>query len=250
MNIFYREHGEGTPVVLIHGFCETSEIWEGFENILSSYGRIISIDLPGFGKSPLPAGPISIDMIAEIVLKWLKDKQIIAPVVIGHSLGGYITLAMAAIDPTYFDKLVLFHSSVYADSDEKKATRDKVIDFVTKNGVDPFIQTFVPTLFYNKSHPAIEKVRHIGVMTRVKTLIEYTKAMRNRPSREEFLRQYIRPTLFIAGVHDEIIPLEISRKMSSIGSKSTFFVLPESGHMGMIESRLIAAEAIGRFLKD
>lgn len=250
MNIFSREQGDGTPIVLIHGFCETHEIWDGFDKKLSSYGHVISIDLPGFGKSPLSQCPFSIDLIAGILLNWLKEKQIKEPVLVGHSLGGYVALAMAAKDPEFCKKLVLFHSSVFADSDEKKANRDKVIDFVTKNGVEPFIQTFVPSLFYNKTHHEVERVRSISAKTPVITLIEYTKAMRDRPSREEFLEKYPYPTLILAGDKDEIIPLEISKKMASKGSKSIFFALPDTGHMGMIESDLLAIEKIGQFILD
>jgi pimeloyl-ACP methyl ester carboxylesterase len=250
MNIFFRELGEGTPILFIHGFCETHEIWDGFDEKLSSYGRVISIDLPGFGKSPLPAEPLSIDLIAGNLLDWLKEKQIERPVLVGHSLGGYVALAMAAKDPACCDKLVLLHSSVYADSDEKKANRDKVIDFVTKNGVEPFIQTFVPSLFYNKIHPAIERVRSITIKTPLTTLVAYTKAMRDRPSREDFFKRHPNQTLVIAGEKDEIIPLEVSKKMASISSKTIFFALPDTGHMGMIESEDEAVEKIRDFILD
>jgi pimeloyl-ACP methyl ester carboxylesterase len=205
MDIFFRELGVGPPIILIHGFCETHEIWDGFDKKLSSFGRVVSIDLPGFGKSPLPKGPITIDLIAGIVLSWLKEKEIKEPLLVGHSLGGYIVLAMAAKDPEFCKKLVLFHSSVFDDSIEKKANRDKVIDFVTQNGVEPFVQTFVPSLFYNKAHPEVERVRSMSAKTLLNTVVEYTKAMRDRPSREQFLEKHPYPTLILAGEKDEII---------------------------------------------
>jgi pimeloyl-ACP methyl ester carboxylesterase len=83
------------------------------------------------------------------ILGWLEERDVKSTIVIGHSLGGYVALAMAALDEEFCKKLALFHSTVYADSDEKKANRDKVIGFVTQNGVAPFIQTFVPSLFFN-----------------------------------------------------------------------------------------------------
>ncbi len=104
MNIYFREQGQGSPIILIHGFCETHEIWSGFDTKLSHYGRVISIDLPGFGNSPLPPTSFTIDVIAEIILKWLKDSQIKDPVLVGHSLGGYVVLAMA-VTPNIASKL-------------------------------------------------------------------------------------------------------------------------------------------------
>jgi len=244
MNIYGREQGQGPAIILIHGFCERHEIWSGFDSKLSQYGRVISIDLPGFGNSPLPPTPFTIDAIAEIILKWLKESRIKAPVLVGHSLGGYVVLAMAAKDPQYCQQIVLFHSSIYADTAEKKANRDKVIDFVNTNGVAPFLQTFVPTLFFNKSHPDLERVRSIGAKTPLKTLVEYTRAMRDRPSREDFFKTYIGYSLIIAGEKDEIIPVDVSRKMSSTGVKSDFLCLKDTGHMGMIEAESIALEKI------
>jgi pimeloyl-ACP methyl ester carboxylesterase len=244
MNIYFREQGQGSPIILIHGFCETHEIWSGFDTKLSHYGRVISIDLPGFGNSHLPPPPFTIDAVAEIILKWLKDGQIKNPVLVGHSLGGYVVLAMAAMDPQYCQQIVLFHSSIYADTLEKKANRDKVIDFVSNNGVAPFIQTFVPSLFYNKSHPQLERVRSISAATPLNTLVEYTRAMRDRPSREDFFKTYKGHSLIIAGEKDELIPLEVSKKMSSAGLKSDFLCLKDTGHMGMIEAESGALEKI------
>ncbi len=248
MNIYFRELGQGSPIILIHGFCETHEIWSGFDKELAQYGRVISIDLPGFGKSPLPPIPFTIDTVAEIILTWLKDNQINDPMLVGHSLGGYVALAMAALDPQYCYQLVLFHSSIYADTVEKKANRDKVIDFVTNNGVSPFIQTFVPSLFYNKSHPELEKVRSISATTPLKTLIEYTRAMRDRPSREDFFKTYQGHSLIISGEKDEIIPLETSKKMSATGLKSDFLCLNDTGHMGMIEAKPLSLEKIASII--
>lgn len=250
MNIYFREQGQGSPIILIHGFCETHEIWSGFDNELAQYGRVISIDLPGFGNSPLPSTPFTIDAIAHIILTWLKESQVKDPVLVGHSLGGYVVLAMAALDPQYCQQLVLFHSSIYADTEEKKANRDKVIDFVTNNGVAPFIQTFVPSLFYNKVHPELEWVRSISATTSLKTLVEYTRAMRDRPSREEFFKIYQGNSLIIAGEKDEIIPLEVSKKMSSTGLKSDFLCLKDTGHMGMIEAKPLSLEKIRSIISE
>ena len=244
MEIFFREQGQGTPIILIHGFCETHEIWNGFFEELSDFGRVIAIDLPGFGGSPLPAVPFSIDTVAEILLDWIKKNKINDPLLIGHSLGGYVALAMAASEPQYCKRLTLFHSSIYADTEEKKANRDKVIDFVIRNGIEPFIETFVPSLFYNKHHPDIERVKSICAKTPEKTLLEYTKAMRDRPSREDFFNAYSGKCLVIAGDMDEIIPLEVSKKMALTASKSIFLSLPATGHMGMIESRSLAITGI------
>ena len=158
-----------------------------------------------------------------------------------------MALAIAAREPAFCKKLVLLHSSAYADTDEKKANRDKVIEFVSNNGVEPFIKTFVPTLFYDKVHPRMDEVRKICNKAPAITLIEYAKAMRDRPSREGLLRNFHNPILILAGEKDEIIPLDISEKMASLNPKITIFHLPNTGHMGMIEAEAEAIETIAGF---
>jgi len=246
--IFYKEKGSGVPVVLLHGFCETNEIWDELIPELADHAHLISIDLPGFGDSTLPKKPFSIADVASEVVSWLKEKGIKSPVLVGHSLGGYVALAMVRQDPAYFRKMVLFHSSVFADPEEKKENRNKTIDFVERNGVAPFLETFVPTLFFDKNHPSIPEVKNITARTTKETLIAYTEAMRDRPSQEDFLKGYDGLTLVIAGEHDGVIPMEISKKMAQLSPKITFCTLGKTGHMGMYESTLASAEAIGKFL--
>jgi pimeloyl-ACP methyl ester carboxylesterase len=81
-------------------------------------------------------------------------------------------------------------------------------------------------------------------------LVEYTKAMRNRSSRGEFFKKISATTLILALYQDEIISLEISEKMASIGSNSVFYALPETGHMGILKSETEAVEKIIEFIQS
>ena len=109
--INHSEKGKGHPLVLIHGFCETNRIWDRFAENLSASYRILLPDLPGFGGSPLAAKPFSIADIGLQLLHWMDDLQLENPVVIGHSLGGYVTMAMASEHPGRLPGFGLFHSS-------------------------------------------------------------------------------------------------------------------------------------------
>src|SRR5258708_5460057 len=143
--IFYRKYGKGYPIILIHGFCETHEIWNGFVEGLSKKFEIFVIDLPGFGNSPILASPFfSIDDAGAKVFEWIVQQKINQPIVIGHSLGGYVALAMAKRHAEKFAGLGLIQSTAFPDSEERKANRNKVIEFVKAHGTDPFIDTFVP----------------------------------------------------------------------------------------------------------
>ncbi len=122
--------GEGNPVILIHGFCETFAIWKPLVNKLAFSHKVITLDLPGFGKSPLPESPFSITDIADQVHLWLLEKNLLGSIIIGHSLGGYVALALAEKYPDSIKGFGLMHSTAFADDEEKKHSRNKTIEFV------------------------------------------------------------------------------------------------------------------------
>lgn len=235
-SIFFKDQGSGSPIVLLHGFCETHQIWNGLAEELAKDFRVITPDLPGFGQSQLPTWPFAIDNIGDQLIGWLSNLKINKPVIIGHSLGGYVALAMAGKDPSSLSGLGLFHSTAFADSEEKKSNRDKTIDFVGKFGVAPFVETFVPGLFHQKDNPAINFVREMALATPLETLINYSKAMRDRPSREEFLKGFQGNVLVAAGMFDSMIPFSVLQQVSKLAPNTMFQPLENTGHMGMFES--------------
>ncbi|HEX8059757.1 MAG TPA: alpha/beta hydrolase [Cyclobacteriaceae bacterium] len=249
-SVYYRTMGEGKPVVLFHGFCESNQVWGVFANLLSQKCKLIIPDLPGFGKSELPPTPFSIDNVGEILWRWLDSISIKEPVIVGHSLGGYVALAMTEQRPDSVAGFSLFHSTAKADTAEKKANRDKTIAFVNKNGVEPYTETFVPGLFYNKGHPAIKDVFPIANSTRAETLVAYAAAMRDRPARRKILDDFNRPVLIIAGEKDEIIPLDTLMDQAIQLRKGRLSILSDTGHMGMLESTNRSVEILTQFINS
>ncbi len=245
--IFYRKFGNGYPVILIHGFCETHEIWNGFAEALAKKCEVFSIDLPGFGESPLPSTPFSIDDVGVEIFKWIFDKKINKPVVIGHSLGGYVTLALAKMHPENFAGIGLFQSTAYPDSEEKKSNRNKVIEFVKAHGVDLYIDTYVPGLFLDKKHPAIPLVDKIARKTSKESLWGYAAAMRDRPSSIDFIKNYQKPMLLLGADQDVIIPATVTQELGRLAPRSIVHLLKDTGHMGMYESPEESVKAVEKF---
>jgi pimeloyl-ACP methyl ester carboxylesterase len=246
--VYYKEKGEGHPLVLVHGFCETNRIWDRFSENLADTYRVLLPDLPGFGESPLPSTPFTITDIAVKLLNWMDELQVKNPVVIGHSLGGYVTLAMAEEQPDRFPGFGLFHSTAYADSEEKKENRNKVIDFVQRNGVQPFIETFVPGLFYQKKNSFIAEVYEMASQTSSQTLVAYTATMRDRPSRERLLETYTKPILMIAGEQDTIVAFGPSSAQTNLMKFPFFRGLTDVGHMGMFENEPASLKIVKDFM--
>ena len=214
-----------------------STVWNEFAVQLSENFSVVTIDLPGFGKSPLPQKQsFTIGDVAEEIIQWLAEKNITKSVVIGHSLGGYVALSMIEKNPDRFAGLGLFHSTAYADSPEKKQSRTKVLDFIDKNGVQAFTSNFIAPLFVNENNPAIERVKQIAVQSSSEAVKGYTLAMRDRPDRTSVLENFNKPLLFISGKKDGGIPVESIIRQSALAPLAEVHVLEDVAHMGMFEN--------------
>ena len=139
-------------VVLLHGFGEDSSVWSGFVPFLQKDFYILTPDYARLSNFK------SVEEYADFVHEKIVEKCIEKCVMIGHSMGGYIALAFAEKYPEMLNGLGLFHSTSFADSEEKKAARTKNIDFIDKHGAEAFIKTSTPNLYaeaFQKNHPEV-----------------------------------------------------------------------------------------------
>ena len=242
--IYYQITGSGKPVVLIHGFPEDGTIWDKQTDYLKDKFQLIVPDLPGSGKSALTAGREgtsfwTMDFFAECIKNILDHEAITNPCMIGHSMGGYITLAFAERYASQLKAIGLFHSTAYADSEEKKQTRQKSIVFIEKHGTAKFLEQSTPNLFsekFKKNNPEIVQeliARYTNFSP--EALVNYYKAMMQRPDRTHILKTFPRPVLFIIGEHDSVIPLQQGLQQSYMPHIAHLLILKDSGHMGMLE---------------
>lgn len=243
-------------VVLFHGFCESKAIWQNFVPYLSEIAHVIVPDLPGFGENKALEEPITIEKMAEEVYRLLLDLQLDeGGILVGHSLGGYVSLAFAEQYPQWVKGLCLFHSTALADTEEKKKTRTKTVEFLEHNGIEAFNENFVPSLFYEKNRkplqPAIEQSMQIANQTSVSTAIEVTKAMRERQDRTQVLKDATYPVMFIAGKEDQAVPLDTLKEQIWLPQGPTHVqVLPETAHMGMFEKEKETLTGLIGFIKS
>ncbi len=251
--IHFLEAGTGFPVVFLHGYCESSKIWQNLMDELSDEFRILCPDLPGFGKSPALKNPFSLEQVGDNIMLWLSEQQISQSVIIGHSLGGYIALELLRKHKKSMTAMGLFNSSAFDDSPDKKENRDKLIQFLYQNGVAPFIKTFVPSLFYpptmaNFQH-VIDEISSDGLSLDVGVVAGYAAAMRDRKDSMELLQKYSDRILLIAGEHDQNVPLEKTMKMAAYLNTDNTHIIPESAHMCLFEQPEACYSAVRTFLK-
>ncbi|WP_425636689.1 alpha/beta fold hydrolase [Algoriphagus yeomjeoni] len=236
-SIHFFEKGEGQPVVLIHGFCEIGDMWHGFSEALSNEFRVICPDLPGCGKSAMTLTQNSLEEVAVQLEEWMGENDIVDPIVIGHSLGGYVMLALLELMGEKLKGVGLFHSTAFADDEEKKGMRDRTVIFLKKHGVDKFVTSFVPPLIPEDRRDAFEAEINLAISqakhSTLEGLIAYTKSMRNRKDRFEVLNNFSGPKLLIAGTLDGAVKIEASRKHKE--AVTDYYELEGVGHLGMIE---------------
>jgi len=253
-SLAYTDTGKGQTILFIHGFCENKSIWAGIVKELSSHFRCVCIDLPGFGASQANKNQFSIADIASQVYDFIQFHALKDVVVIGHSLGGYVSLELAHQHPDALKGFGLFHSTSFADSDEKKSNRNKTIAFVEKHGVPPIVDGFVDSLFYQKNRERLESevetVKAMASETKKEVHIAYSAAMRDRPDLSHLLSEFGKPVLLIAGEQDAAVPFESSVAQSKMAQLLDFVALENVGHMGMIEAPDKCTEAIRRFVEN
>lgn len=243
---------QGFPVVFIHGFCESNTIWKALSEELSDEFRIICPDLPGFGQSPLPDADFSLEEVGDQIVSWLKNLDIKQCIVIGHSLGGYISLEMLRKHHDFVKAIGLFNSSAIGDSLEKKENRNKLIEFISGYGVGPFLKTFVPSLFYpetaEKHKRAIDQICKEGLSIKQESVMKYAAAMRDRGDSLDLLKLYHDRILLISGEFDQNVPLEKSKEMAGILDSDNSHIIPSSAHMSLFEQSGLCYEAIRKFV--
>ncbi len=251
--IAYNTEGKGTPVLFVHGFGADSTIWDDFKwEIISSDYQVITIDLPGFGKSEvLPQ--ISVEMMADIIHEVILRLSVSKLVYIGHSMGGYVGLAFAK---KYEDKLLglgLFHSHPYPDSEEKKEGRRRSIEMIQTKGNALYVKQLIPGFFapkFVKSNSfLVDKLVHRAAAYPAESMIAALQAMMNRPDQSAVLKNFSQPVLFIIGKEDTAVPKDASINQTTLPDAGSIVILEEVAHMGMLEAKKKTQQAVLQFLE-
>lgn len=246
--IAYQLQGKGQTLVLIHGLCEDSTIWDEFIKNLSDF-RILRPDLSGFGESGLLLEH-SVDLMADSIKAILDDLKITDCVMVGHSLGGYVTMAFAKKYPSVLTGLGLFHSHPFADTEDKKEERRKAIEFVKRNGHIIYVKQLIPKLFAElfatSNEFLINSLIHKATRYSPETIIGAQEAMLNRADYSDVLKNFERPVFLIIGKQDKTVPYSISLQMLSLATTSEILILPKVAHMGIFTAR----DRIGKTLRQ
>jgi len=250
-NTTYIDAGSGEILVFLHGFCESRQVWAEFIKPLQQQFRTVALDLPGHGSNTQNNAGYSMAGMADDVKRQLDELEIKKCILIGHSMGGYVSMAFADKYESMLSGLCLFHSSALPDTEEKKENRDKTIDYVERHGVANFINPFVEPLFYSENrkrlHNEIEMMKEIGRATSQASITGALAAMRDRSDRTDVLREARFPVLFIFGKDDGAVPLDKALAQCHLPGNSLVYFLGKTGHMGMFERTYETCKVVQKF---
>jgi pimeloyl-ACP methyl ester carboxylesterase len=225
-----------TSLVFLHGYLLSSSQWINLA-LKRAPWRSVLLDLPyhGENKSALLSQK-SMKAYADFVQAELQKIGVERYHLVGHSMGGYIGLELLKQDKN-LDKLILLHSNIWADSEERKRNRERVAVVVKRNKT-LFLRESLPLLFKDKhKHQTVilELIREASAMS-AEGIAHGALSMRDRLDKVELVRKNAQRIFFIQGSNDALIPLKEAEEVwKKYAREDHFFVIPDSGHMSHLE---------------
>ena len=238
--LHYEQRGEGPVWVFLHGFLESSTMWD-YLALDALPIQQIRIDLPGHGQSSELLETPSIQLMALEVQRVLDHLAISGFSVVGHSMGGYVGLELSQLKG--FEHLILLNSNCWSDSDQKKHDRLRVANFVHQ-AKSHFIREAIPNLFSNPQEQVqvIEALIKEANCMSPEAIAFAALAMRERIDFTDFVNAHPVKFTIIHGIHDRLVTVsELQQKVTSAPLH-----LLDCGHMSHIE----ASQEVLKLLKS
>lgn len=248
--IHFTTTGEGDALVLLHGFLETVEMWSAFVPELAKNRQVICIDLLGHGKTDSLGYIHTMETMAEAVFAVLQHLNIERAKIVGHSMGGYVALALAEAQPQLIEGLCLMNSTFESDDEDRKILRAKAVE-TAKTNYENLVRMSFANLFAPESRITYkqdyEAALSIALNTPVQGYIAANQGMALRPDRLEVFKRIKGKALIITGEKDTLIdPKFISEQ---IKNTSIIHEKLSEGHMSHIENKSDLSYFLKRFIE-
>ena len=239
MEMYYEIHGQGEPLVLLHGFLSSCQFWKRFIEDFSGHFRLIIPDLRGHGRStnPNPTEIFSIRQCAKDVLALLDHLDIVKFRAIGISLGAKSLLHIATQQPERVEAQVLIGGTSYFPTEGREALRKMTVESYSENSWE----------YYRKIHKnGDDQIRLL--MTQFMKFADSYEDVNFTPP---LLSTITAKTLIIHGDRDWSYPVTIATQMYQSIPKSYLWIVPNGGHVPIRGKRSsYFTQTALEFLKD
>jgi 3-oxoadipate enol-lactonase len=247
VELFYEEQGQGFPVIFLHGFPFDHTIWEPVVENLNGEARLILPDLRGFGRSPVTEGVYSMRLLAADILHLMDRLDVEKAILVGHSMGGYVSLAFASAYPGRLAGLGLIATQAAADAPERRQARYKTADSVAGKGARVVASDMVNSLTPNKD--LLKPIKDLILRSHPTGLVGSLKGMAERPDMTGSLGSISVPSVIIAGTADQLLPMERMQTLAQMLPKGWLVEVQGGGHMLMMEEPQHVAGALRQLIQ-
>jgi 3-oxoadipate enol-lactonase len=247
--------GDGDPIVLIHGFPLTREIWDAQASQLARRALVIRPDLRGMGRSSVADGPYLMETLAGDIAAVLDALGIDRAAIAGHSLGGYVAMAFARMYTERLKKLALVCSRLAADSAQTARDREDLADRAEReNRADIVVNAYLPRLFapaFLQQRSALAgQVERIALRNDPRGLAAMLRGMAQRIDSADIAEDLGMQVLIVAGGADQVVGVREAEQVCRAFREGTLHVLERSGHLPMIEEPEALCELLTDFLVE
>ncbi len=253
VKISYQDSGEGFPLVFIHGFPLSKDIWKPQWEGLADTARVIAPDLRGFGESQSITGTYSMESLAKDIASLMDGLNLNAPILIGLSMGGYVAMTFCRRYARWLSGLVLTATRGGADNAAGKADRDHMIEVLKEGGQKAIADLMLPKLLapktFNENKPLTQNVRSIIEKASVDGIAGTLSGMKERQDSMEFLKSLDLPTLILHGSEDQLFPVKEAEAMAKTIPGAELKVILGAGHLLNLEQPAAFNDAIRAFIK-
>ena len=249
--IFYTNKGTGAAIILLHGFLENHKMWDYIPYEVFKSCQIVTVDLLGHGNTGCIGYIHSMEDMAKAVLAVVKKLQIEIFKVIGHSMGGYVAIAMAKLRPDLVTGICLLNSTFNADNKERIQIRKRAIEMAKTNYTNLVRMSFL-NLFAEQSRFEFKEEIDLAVNEALKTpmqgYIAAQEGMIMRSDGVDVIENFERKIFIILGLEDSIVNIGAVREQV-IGRNVKIHEI-SGGHMSHIENIKDLSYIIKRYVEN
>ncbi len=226
-------------------------MWDSILEVFPKH-KVLLIDLPGHGNSTAyDQQAYSMEFMAKKVQEVLEYETISNPILMGHSMGGYVGLEL--IKNVALEKLILLNSNFWADSDERRSNRNRVLEIVKQNK-SVFLLEAIRNLFHLKSEQldlVINDLIQKAARMESDEIIKTTKGLRDRNQNQSIVIEKADNMIVIQAENDPIIPVkEMEQEVNKLHKKPEYHEIENSGHMSIWENPKATIRILSKILND
>lgn len=253
LSVYTSGNKSNQAIIFVHGFPYDHTMWDKQVEYLKENFFCVTYDIRGLGNSPVDDGQYTMEKYVDDLFTIISELKLDKPILCGLSMGGYLAYRAVELDQDVFKSAIFCDTKAQSDTDEIKLVRANKIKQINEEGLDAFVESFVPLCFsYEYQSSYAEKYNSVKSFCKTNNPVGVKGAlfaMLSRGDSTPFLNKIKIPTLHLCGEFDTMTPPDKMEVDASKIPNAIFKVVPNSGHMSPIENPEFVNKRIAEFLK-